>query len=260
MIKKMLNNENGLGHILILILVVVVIAGVGFVGYKVANNKSTPPVSTGSSQKSGSNSSSGQSSTSTLATDASCLASYHDANLCHFASNSANFDKTAYVATITETSPQGVASNMTLSSDGKGNTSLVAMSGGQQLSTVSLSGNTYIQTGTGTTWLEYPAGTAGNPSESSNPTSAMNIGVGSNGITFKAEGTASCGSLTCYKYEILDSAQPGTTQSALFDTKSYKLREWQESDSTSGTTTMDITYQAVNIVAPSPVKPYGQAI
>ena len=149
---------------------------------------------------------------------------------------------------------------MTLSSDGKGNTSLVATSNGQTLSSISLNGSTYIQTGAGATWIEYPVGSAGNPSESSNPASSMNIGVGSNGITYKAEGTASCGSLTCYKYEVLDSAQPGATQYAWFDTSSYKLREWQESDSTEGTVTMLVTYQAVNITAPSPVEKYGQAL
>jgi prepilin-type N-terminal cleavage/methylation domain-containing protein len=235
-----------------MVVVIVVLAVIGAVGYVVYknHNKSTPTSSSSSTN-------SGQSNGAATAADTSCLATYHDANLCHFAGNSTNFDKTAYMATLKQTNSQGTTTDMTLASDGKGNTSLVATSGGQQISSISLNGNTYIQSGSGTTWIEYPSGSSANTSQATNPTSGMSIGVGSSGITYKAEGTASCGSLTCYKYQILDSAQPSTTQYAWFDNSSYKLREWQSTDSTNGTLTMNITYQTVNITAPSPVQQYS---
>ena len=243
--KRIRLDERGVAQVLIVIVAVVVIAAVAAVGYKVANNKSK-------SNSNGSTKSSVSANTTTAASS-SCLTAYHDTNLCKFAANSTDFTKSAYTATL-KVVQQGTASTMTLKADGKGNTDLSTTGGGQTLNAISLGGNSYIQTnGTGP-WIEYPSGTS---APTSNPTSNMNIGVGSSGITYKALGTAACGNLTCFKYQVTDSASPNATQYAWFDNSSYQLREWQYSDGSGNTTDMTISYGAVTISVPSPVQSYA---
>jgi cytoskeletal protein RodZ len=248
--KQHKQDERGITHLLVIVIVVIVVAAIAAVGWKVAN-KAKPTTPTSSTSASSSTASTTASSTS----DSSCLAAYHDSNLCKFAANSNTFDKTAYTAKITDVQ-SGTTSTMTLESDGKGNTDLTGTSGGSTINSITLNGTTYIQNNGSGPWIEYPSGAS---SPASNPTSNMNIGVGSAGITFKAVGTQACGSLTCYKYQIIDSAMPSATQYALFDNSSYKLREWQYSDSNGDSTTMTVSYQAVNITAPSPVESLSQA-
>jgi hypothetical protein len=240
-------NDQGLGHALVVALVVVVIVAIGVVGFMVAkNHKST-------TNNASSGSTNATSSTNT-AENSSCLSSYHDANLCHFASTTP-FGKLAYAANIQVTNPQGQVSSVTLSADGKGNTSLTTSSNGQSLDSISLAGNTYIKEAGSSTWIEYPAGAAGTVAPS-NPTANMDVTLGANGITFKSDGTVACGSLTCYKYQVVDTSQPSSTQYVYFDNSKYLLREWQAVDPTSGTSVMTITYPAVNITAPTPVQSY----
>lgn len=244
-------DERGIAHILLVILGVVVIAGVGFAGWKVVNNKSN--TNSNNTTNSGSTASStGKTSTGTSVTaDASCLAQFHDANLCHFAGNSSDFNKTAYTATLTLVQSGSTTSTSVLKNDGSGNTELTGSGSGQVINAITLAGVTYVQSnGTGP-WIEYPTGAS---APTTSPTSNMNIGVGSVGITFKSLGTAACGSLTCYKYQVTSAADPGVTQDVWFDNSSYKLREWYYSPSSGNSTDMTVTYGPVTITKPSDVE------
>ena len=244
---KNLKDERGFTHILVVVLAVIVIAAIGAVGYRLTMSKKPASANTGNS----SSSSNTSTSSSSNGESASCLATYHDANLCHFSSFASDFSKTAYTANLTE-SQSGTAYTMTLESDGKGNTSLSGNSGGSQINTIELNGVTYLESGG--TWLEYPAGSSSSSAAAAaNPTSDMNIGLGS-GITYKNLGTAACGSLTCYKYQVTDSSMPSSTQYVWFDTSSYKLREWQSTSGSTGMVTMTVNYQPVTITKPSPVQ------
>ncbi|HVA10565.1 MAG TPA: hypothetical protein VNG32_00165, partial [Candidatus Dormibacteraeota bacterium] len=107
-------NERGVSQILIVILGVVVIGGVGFAGYKVANNHKASTANNVPAQSA---------TNSNTAASSSCVAAYHDNNLCKFASNSTSLAKTAYTATL-HAVQSGTASTMTLKNDGKGNTEL----------------------------------------------------------------------------------------------------------------------------------------
>ena len=243
MSKKTQHDERGVAQILLVVFAVVVIAAVAFAGWKVADNKKSPASSSSSNNSS---------SKSNPTVSSGCVATYHDNTLCKFEASSTSFDKTAYTATL-KVDQQGTNSTMTLASDGKGNTKLSTTSGGQTLNSITLDGNTYIQTGGSGPWIEYPSGAS---APTSNPTSNMNITVGSAGISFKALGTASCGNLTCYKYQVTDTASPSTTQYVWFDNSNYNLREWQDTDGSGNTTDMTISYQPVNITKPSPVQSY----
>jgi outer membrane lipoprotein-sorting protein len=182
------------------------------------------------------------------------MAAYHDDNLCKFASHT-SLDKVAYTAALKVTQTDGTNSTTTLQSDGKGNTALTGSSNGQQLNSITLNGVTYIQTnGTGP-WTKYATN-----APTTDPTTNMNLSIGTAGITFKSLGTEACGSLTCYKYQVTSAASPAATQYVWFDNSSYLMRRWQYTDPSSGTTDMTINYQAVTITQPSPVQdlPTGQ--
>jgi hypothetical protein len=244
-------DERGFAHILLVVIGVVVIAGVGVVGWKVAstNKSTTKSSSTSNTTAKGSSSSSG----SSVAADASCLAQYHDANICHFASNSTSFEKTAYTATLTLVQNGSTTSTSVLKNDGNGNTELTGSGGGDVINAITLDNNMYVQSNNTGPWIQYPSGSA---APASNPTSNMNIGVGSAGISFKSLGTAACGSLTCYKYQVTSTSplDAGATQDVWFDTSSYKLREWYYSTSAGNSTDMTISYGPVSITKPSPIE------
>jgi len=238
--------EQGIGHILVLLLIVVVLAVIGGAGYEVYSSNNKPKATTHSTTVS--------SSSSTPTSDATCVATYHDANLCKFSTNS-DISKIPYTATLTTVNSNG-GGTMTLSSDGKGNTSSTLTGSGTTLSTIQLSGDSYMQTTSGGTWYEYPAGTSAPSSDTSNPTSAMSLALGTT-VTYKPLGTAACGSLTCYEYSVSDTLMPDQTQYVWFDTGNYKLREWKDTATTGDSTDMKITYPgSVTIAKPSPVEPY----
>ncbi len=180
-----------------------------------------------------------------------CLsANNNDQHLCNYQKNYAPLSQSSYTSTVNVTSPQGVPSTLTYSSDGKGNTEVVGNSESQQLSSIILSGDTYVKA-SGSSWVKYPSGDANAPAQF-NPTATMDVVVGQSNLTFENLASAPCGSLTCYKYAISDKTQSGESQTIWFDTTSYKVREWQYEGST-GSTTMTISYQPVTITAPSPV-------
>lgn len=241
--KSLRDNEHGIAQILLMALVILVVAGVGFAAWRVMSNKSSPKASTTTTTTN---------KTEAVAATSSCVATYHDSNLCKFASH-ASLAKIAYSAEITDTSTAGASSTMTLESDGRGDTSLSATSGSQQIDSIEFGGHTYIQNGS--TWIEYPSGSSASTAPA-NPTSGMNLVLGT-GISYTPAGTSPCGSLTCFEYKVTDSAQPTATQYAWFDNQQYLLREWKDVDTTSGTTDMTLSYKAVTISAPTPVESYS---
>ena len=235
LLRKPMTDDRGVAHLLGVVLVAVVLVAGGYALYKIESNKSA---------KSGT-----PATTANAAVDSSCVATYHDTTLCHFASNSTSLAKTSYKGTITETQ-NGATSTIVLENDGNGNTTLSGSSSGATFNSVELNGSTYLESNG--TWIKYPAGSASTTTP--NPTSNMNIGVGSTGITYKKIGTVSCGSLTCYKYQVVDASAPSTTQYALFDNSSYLLREWQYTDASGNMTDMKLSYEPITIATPSPVE------
>lgn len=232
-------DERGLTHILVAAGAVIVVLVVGLATWMVIGG-----------QKAGSkDNSNGTKTTNTIY--ASCMTNYHDSRLCKFASQYTPLAKTAYQATVVVTSPQGTVSNLTYSSDGGGNSEVTGTSDGQQLSSIQLRGADYIRV-TGSGWIEYPAGATNTPAQT-DPTANLNIAVGQSNLSFQYLGTQACGSMTCYKYQVVDRTQPTATQDMWFDTTSYKLRQWTYHGST-GSTSMTISYQPITIAAPSPVK------
>jgi len=144
---KLSGNQKGLAQLYIIIAVIVVLAGGGPLPTKqlrITPNSPTTPAA--------------KAQTATVAS--ACLKAYNDSNLCAFA-NHTNIASQQYVAIGTATTGSGTSSTFTVSNDGKGNTEVTYGSNGQEVSSISLDGVTYVQEGTGTTWLEYSSGAVG---------------------------------------------------------------------------------------------------
>ncbi len=78
---------------------------------------------------------------------------------------------------------------------------------------------------------------------------------------FKSLGTEGCGSLTCYKYQEVESENKEATRTFWFDNKDFLLRK-EENKFGEFTSTNEYSYDNINIQAPSPTKdvPAGKNI
>lgn len=176
-----------------------------------------------------------------------CLKDYNDKKLCDFdALWVTSLGKTSYTMTLTG------ATSATFKADGKGNLSITTTSGDM----VSYKGAVYVLSPGVSTWVEYPAGTSSAPTVPNLASSFPSISSEhAKGVKYVYDGTVSCGSLTCYKYQVKDPTQTGTTEFDLFDTQNYQLQSATTKDS-SGTTNINMSYSAVTITAPTPAINY----
>lgn len=249
---KLTKNESGIGYVFIIILVVVVLAAAGLIAWKVTKKNSNPSTSsTAATAKTVSN----------TAVSSACMKAYNDSALCAFAGHT-NLSTQSYVATGTAVNSSGVHASFTSQSDGKGDTSVVYSSNGEQLSSISLDGNTYVQSSPGTTWIEYSKNSLGSAAVP-NPTSGFDLNLNNSAskqVTVIKDGTTACGDLTCYKYQVEDPSTPDAIEYVLFDTSSHLLREWISNNSSTGeAVSVSFAYQSVNITKPSPVESFSAA-
>lgn len=89
--KTTRKSERGIVHIIFIVVGLIVLGVVGYLGWKAFMTKTASNPST----------------TSNVVVDNTCINTYHDANLCHFASHSTSLDKVAYNATLKMTDNQG---------------------------------------------------------------------------------------------------------------------------------------------------------
>lgn len=240
------NDQKGVGHVLMVVLLLVVLAVIGLIGYKVA----------GGNKKASTTTTTTTTTTEAAAADKGCVTTYKDENLCKFAAAGGALDKLAFKATATVTGGDN-AGNFTLLNDGKGNMSIDMTGGGSTLSTVTYGGHSYIKNDQGS-WTDY-----GTDAQDTNPAKDMNLVLGS-GLTYTPLGKEACGNLSCFKYDLKDSSSPNDEQTVWFDTKSYLARQWKDvsTDDTTGAMTtivMTVTYPGkVTVSKPSPVVPLNQ--
>ncbi len=226
-------NQSGIAHLMIII-GLVVIAVIAAVAWKVSSSKSTTTVAS-------------------KAVQSACEKEINDKNFCKFA---ASFTlNTSYEATITTVDTAGATSSMTMQSDTKNNSSIVSRADGKETAAyVSLDGDTYFKDESTGSWTKI-AGDKTKPTVTS-PTSDIKIDTtdltAKNTTTYKYLSKEKCGSLNCFKYQIVDTAATGTTQYIWFDDKNYQMQRWYSKDA-NGSTDMSFTYKSIKISAPSPV-------
>jgi len=246
---KIQKNQAGLAHLVLIVLVVAVLAVIGLVGMRVMKkNKDTNSSAsiTGTAVK------------EDKQVEKACNDQLHDKNLCKFASHY-SLDKVSYKATINSTSSDG-NSLTTMEVDGKDNSSMVISQGGKEASAfIYLNGASYIKDENDGSWTKYPASNTQDLKDSE-PTKDIKIDTNDftekNTLTYKALGKEACGSLNCFKYQIVDSTSPKSQQFFWFDDKNYMMQRWSNKDD-SGSMDMTFSYQSITIKEPSPVHEFS---
>jgi outer membrane lipoprotein-sorting protein len=236
MTQKIHNNQNGIAH-LMLILVVIVIAGVGGAGYYVWNKQKD------------SSGSAAQSAAQKVA-EAECKKEIDDKDFCKFVSN-VNFDED-YKATISTVSPEGT-SVMSMESS-KDDMKVVTTVNGAEVSAFITIGNaSYMKNIADNTWTKYVSETTATTDEiADDVTLDIDEEILADNTKYEKVGKEACGSLNCFKYKITDTEDATSEQFVWFDDKDYKLRRYTFKNA-EGSSDMVYSYESVNITEPSPI-------
>lgn len=253
---KISKDERGGLSPIIIIVVVVVLAAVGYAGWRVFSKKKSTT---------GNGSSSSVSAPATTAADKqledACMKEVNDKNLCKFASHFTL--TTAYTMNYTTVDSSGTTTG-TFSTDGKNNSTMTTKQDGKETAAfISLNKDSYVKDEASGVWTKYSAQPSQTtPETNTNPSSDIKIDskdiTDNNKTSYKNLGKEGCGKLTCFKYQVIDTTTPNTTQYIWFDDHDYQMRRWYSKDE-NGSNDMTLTYQAVNITAPSPVKEFNPA-
>ncbi len=249
--KKISKDERGIAHIVMIVLVVLVLAGIGFAAWRVMGSKK--------STNSASNTPAAVVAANKEAEDA-CNKLYDDKDLCKFASY-ANLTTESYRATFTNTDKDGKVTSFESSQDGKGNSSTISKEGNKEVGAfIMLNGDSYIKDPADGSWTKYPKGPEA-PKDDTKPTDDLKVDfkeeeskTTEKRVTYKKLGKEKCGNANCFKYQVIDPADPGSESIVWFGDKDYVLRKWSFKDKDGSTNVGEFTYTAVTISAPSPVK------
>lgn len=238
--KEFQKNQSGIAHVLLGIIVVVVVAAIGAVAWKVNNNRSKPSTAINK------------------VVQDKCMTEVKDSVFCKFAGAFGNVGD--YKVSV-NTTAEGSTSVLELANDSKGNSSMVVKVNGQeQGNIVSYSGVTYSKDYTDGQWFKYAASDTTKPSTVDLKKEFLKSDFKNDSgqsFTYKNLGTEQCGTLKCYKYQETDPAKPTEITYLWFDTKDSLLRRVTANDSKANSNAdMTITYGTVVISLPSPTKDF----
>lgn len=158
---------------------------------------------------------------------------------------------------MVNTSPEG-SSTMVIEVDANQNSRTVSTSNGTEIAAfVYLNKTTYVKDYTDGAWTKF---TTTDSTEDTNPSDELDFtfdnepsDAAANKTEYKSLGKEACGSLNCFKYQIIDPAAPGDESIVWFDDKDYKLRRYSFKNA-EGSTDMTYSYESVTITEPSPIK------
>jgi hypothetical protein len=235
--KKIKLNQAGIGHLLII--AVILVLGLGGAGYYVwsQKDKKTDNVTSTVSDK---------------ALEAACKKEIADDDFCKFASNFSL--KEPYKSVITDTGVNGT-SIMTLEVNGKNSRMTTTDNGKETMASITIDNTTYIKDLSDGVWTKYTSTTPEAETVADDLEFKFDDGDSAKDdkTEYKKIGKEACGNLTCFKYQIVDSENPKDENFIWFDDKDYKLRRWSFTGIDSKFE-MVYTYETVNITAPTPVK------
>jgi outer membrane lipoprotein-sorting protein len=185
-----------------------------------------------------------------------CQKVFQDHDLCKFTGNY-NVDNLSYVMSITTS-----GASSTFQSDGKGNTSLTATVNGTTTSFIQIGSTSYMKDNSDGQWFKF-APSDNNAPKPANPTTSITVGTTADEsknstLSYKKLPKETCGKLTCFKYQMIDTANPGATTYFWFDDQHYQLQHYSTTDA-KGSTDIVITYQPVTVTAPTPTKEFSSS-
>jgi outer membrane lipoprotein-sorting protein len=241
--KKTNYNQKGIAHLLILVLMVAVVAGIGFAGYKVSTRQKTTTKTNAQPVKS-----------AAVTADQTCLKQLSDADLCKFATNYNALDHTAYSMVMTSSDGTGT-STFKLSRDANGNDQGSFKSDSFSYEVIDFGNYSYSKDENGS-YSRYPKGSPDAP-PADNPLKDFKLSENNDyteggKISYQKLGQEACGSVTCFKYKVVDKTDSTMNYTVWFDTKNHELRRMLYNDpSGAGGIDLTITYENVVIKAPT---------
>ncbi len=240
-------DDRGIAHAAAIGLIAIVVAVVGFAGWRVMDKNKD--------DKSGTNSSA-VSSAEMREIEKACNQEIDDKDFCKFASNF-TFES-SYKSTITTTGEDGT-SVTEMETDGKGNSSMITKQDGKETGAfITLDNVSYYKDQASNSWFKMAGSDTETPDteEFTDDIKVDTTDFKDDKSAYKKVGKEKCGNLNCFKYQITDKESPNIEQFIWFDDKDYQLRRWNTKEG-ANTTDMTIEYTSVNIKAPSPVKDFS---
>ena len=239
-----MENKKGFAPILVVVLVVVAIAGVA--GYMFMSNKgesvlpkvNIPGVKT--------------------VLDSKCK--FNDAELCKYVNKAMTQDmsKLNYTIKTASTDPEGNISNSEMKMDNKGNSQIVSSDKEKETSNIIVMGNiTYMKDYTDGKWFKMENESEDNQEMGEMPNMESmkeEFEKQQENIEYKKIGKEACGTLNCFKYQIIDPTLTDSVQYIYFDDREYLMRKMSTQDQSGYTYEMIFEYGPVTITTPSPVK------
>lgn len=228
-------DERGIQQALLAVIIVVVLAAVGFVGWRVLHKSSD--------------------------NGGSCMKTYNDRTLCNFAANNSHLSKFAYTATDTSTDNQGNTTKILIKNDGKGDYSVSSQNGNQSYNTVTI-GNTIYAQNNGSSWIQYKAANGASPI--ANPISTFKATFTDDKtpkakrVTYTQIDRGPCDNGVCVEYSVKNPNWAGTNN-IWINTSTNRLYRWYNKNG-NGVNNLTISYGPVTITAPSPVAPASSAL
>lgn len=227
------NDQRGVAHVLLVGLVIVVVAVIGFAGYKVIGGKNNSTADTAVDKA------------IYQAAKAECD-KLNDDDLCKFYTNWQSHKQYKMVST----GPTG----LTIEVDG--DSSHVTIGGDIGFESITVGKDYYVKGGD--TWYKQ---TSKEDVINASTKVPINFDAPADDETtasedktvYKKLGKDACGNLQCYKYEIIEPGAANSKQFLWFDDKDYQVRKYS-SETADGVAEMTFEYGNVSIKAPSPVK------
>lgn len=242
------SNDQGFGHVVLFIIIAAVLALVGFAAWRIlkkdkketaTSNSSTTQLSSSEAKK--------------LQSD--CEKETNDKDICKFIVSWKDMKKFQVVASDTS---EGKTTKMTVRIDGS-NTYMKA-EGEMAYEMITIDKSTYTKGGR--TWWKQTTKTSdtaptvsASDYEFDEPTSTEAEAAKT---IYQKQGKEACGSLTCFKYKIVDPANTSSTDYIWFDDKSYLLRKMRNESTDGAVSEQTFSYENISVTVPSPVKELGE--
>ncbi len=179
---------------------------------------------------------------------------YNDPDLCKFINNWKEVKNLTMTSTDTT---GGKTTTAVFKMEGEDNSQIILSEGGKETyNTVILGKTTYTKDYTDNKWFKYtPTATNTNiSSEESRIDFDTKADSAEDKTTYKKIGKEACGSLTCFKYQVIDPAITDSTEYIYFDSKEYLLRKTRSEANNGNISEATYDYTKFTLPEPSPTK------
>lgn len=253
--KSLYKNQQGIAHLAIIALAVIVLGAIGFAGWRVMQNKDT------TSKNATSNSESTSSNTQIAdikQLESECNKELDDKDLCRFFSTWTGSEKYALTSTGNE---GGTETKSTFIVDG--NKSYMKIEGEVTYETLTIDSTYYTKAGA--TWYKQANTTPTDTPDSTTPSAdeldydvPTTEELKADKTVYEKLGKEACGNETCFKYKWSDPADSGGAVNYVwFDDKDYLIRKMRIESANGVYSEQVYTYDNVVMPEPSPVVELG---